>query len=218
MRSPRGFGSFTGGGLGGGDGSQPGGGRRFLYPVGLWNERRHHSASGYRADRSELSLPNWTGTAYADCHIILFGTLESSALLQAVQGQLPVKVTANGVAVGATRYTGPQYGAFFLNPELEEPAEVPGGEPREDSGARGDLAGVGRATRRLTRKIWRRCPAGRTMSSSARISRRAPPCRTNWSTCRTPSWPRGILTRTGGCRRFGVFEPRKARKARKTRK
>ncbi|HEX2950470.1 MAG TPA: hypothetical protein VHV83_13050, partial [Armatimonadota bacterium] len=68
-----------------------------------------------------VNLPNWADTVYGDSNIILFGTIESSAVLSALQAQLPVAAHDDRVVVGTKLFAGYQYGTFFVYPNPKNP-------------------------------------------------------------------------------------------------
>jgi pimeloyl-ACP methyl ester carboxylesterase len=55
-------------------------------------------------------------------NLVLYGTIESSALLAQMGTSLPLQVHAGEIRLGATRYQGVQYGAYFIYPNPLAPA------------------------------------------------------------------------------------------------
>lgn len=52
----------------------------------------------------------------AASNLILFGTANSNSVLSHVQPSLPIQVDSTGVTVGSKRYSGTNYGAYFVYP------------------------------------------------------------------------------------------------------
>lgn len=72
-----------------------------------------------------VPIPDTSPTApmIAAGHVILFGTIESSTLLQGMQGQLPIQVHTGNVVVGSASYTGSNYGAYLVYPNPQNPTK-----------------------------------------------------------------------------------------------
>jgi len=73
------------------------------------------------------------------CNLILFGTADSNSLIATMQPSLPIKVTNSVITVGNTKYTGTNYGVYFIYPNPQNPQRyvvvshklVPGAKPKD---------------------------------------------------------------------------------------
>ena len=54
-------------------------------------------------------------------NLILFGTADSNPVLSAIQSSLPIKVSSAGITIGPRKYTGTNYGAYFVYPNPNYP-------------------------------------------------------------------------------------------------
>ena len=80
-----------------------------------WN----HWMGGHIAAHPDTAV---TAADIAAGNLILFGTVESSALLRRISPQLPIQVSDSGITLGQLHYTGTNFGAYFIYPNPLNPA------------------------------------------------------------------------------------------------